>query len=115
MRSSCASEPRCVWNVPPSASTIWCIRPFGSVSCTWSPAANGPRCVLAFTAPRVLSRGRGQGTVQRGAYAAPGPLHAGEDLVEVAGGEDADDLAGRVDEEVLGGRGAAHRVEQGHA
>ena len=43
IRSSWLSEPRCVWNVPPGCRTIWCMRPLGSVSCTWSPAANGPR------------------------------------------------------------------------
>src|SRR6185312_5243067 len=102
-----------VWNVPPSCSTIWCIRPLGSVSCTWSPAANGPHWVLAFTGIDYWDRGvLGPERTGIGGY---GGSDAGEDLVEVAGGEHADDLAGRVDQQVLRGRGAADRVEQRHA
>src|ERR1700753_1291864 len=100
MRSSWFSDPRCVWNTPPAMRMIWCMRPLGSVSCTWSPAANGPRWVLAFT---------GLG------YWPGGGSDAREDLVQVLRRQHADDLTGRLDQEVLGSGGTAPRVGQRHA
>ena len=57
--SSCSKIPRWVWNCLPAASVIVCIRPFGSVSCTRSPAANGPRDAASAPVGCVMRRSLG--------------------------------------------------------
>src|ERR1700761_5304594 len=98
--SSWLIDPRWVKNDLPGTSTSWWWRPLGAVSCTWSPATNGPRGVDIM--PARLSASRGDSD-------------AGERAVQVTGGQHAVDLAGRLPHQVLTGRGPAHRVDQRHA
>src|SRR3954469_23788617 len=82
MSSSWAMTPRWVWNSLPVTSSIVCIRPFGSVSCTRSPGTNGP-CPRRFNAcPSVQ----------------PGGLQRGN---EIRPSEYAGERAGLVEHEVL--------------
>src|SRR5580700_10301708 len=97
MMSSWLSVPRWVWKDAPARRVMRWLRPLGSVSCTGSPAINGP-C---------------RGLVMALRLAWPGS-DAGEGEVDVAGGQDTVDLTGRLYQQVLRGGSLADRVQQGH-
>ena len=104
--SSCGSAPRWVWNSLPALSVMVCIRPLGSVSCTWSPFAEQATTVLgAGSHEREASRRQRFDAAVSARAEASG---AREGPVDVTGGQHAEDATLRVHHEVLGGRQVAH-------
>ena len=107
--SSCWIDPLWVWNSLPATRVIVCIRPFGSVSCTRSPTANGPRrCAAPVGSVLAVSVGvsEGSGTVGKSTNSPREACSggAGEGALDVRGREHAVDVAVGFDDEVLAGR-----------